>query len=279
MPRARNIKPAFFKNEDLVELPFETRLLFVGLWTLADRAGKLEDRPKRIKMEVYPADNVDVDAGLDELNDAGLIVRYRVNDQQLILIPKFTDHQNPHKNEAPSVLPDPDSGNYASSTVQAPEQDAPRPEALGLNPDSLNPESSKNHRSSATAPDRFADFWSVYPKKVKKQDARKKWKARKLDAKADQIIADVQTRTAKDGRWLDGFVPDPTTYINGSRWEDALEPPRLNGSSKPDWAQIPRGDDDLWPWAKKHGYPNPGSMSYYQYRQALQQAVERRLNQ
>lgn len=137
----------------------------------------------------------------------------------------------------------------------------------------------KNTRSSAAAPDRFADFWDVYPKKVKKQDAKKKWKARKLDQKADEIIADVKARQAKDGRWLEGFVPDPTTYINGSRWEDALEAPRRNGSSKPEWAQIPRSDDDLWPWAKRHGYPNPGSLNYYQYRQTLQRAVEQRLNQ
>ena len=270
MPRARNIKPAFFKNEDLVELPFETRLLFIGLWTLADREGKLEDRPKRIKMEVFPADNVDVDRGLNDLAATGLIVRYRVNDQNLLLIPKFAEHQNPHRNETDSVLPDP-------TCDQGQKQDAPRTEALGLNPDSLNPESIENNRSSASPPDRFADFWQCYPKKVKKQDARKKWKARKLDARADEIIADVQKRQAKDGRWLEGFVPDPTTYINGSRWEDELEPPRVNGSAKPDWQQIPRGDDELWPWAKKHGYLNPGSMSYYQYRQALQRAVEKRL--
>ena len=137
----------------------------------------------------------------------------------------------------------------------------------------------ENTRSSAAAPDRFADFWDVYPKKVKKQEAKKKWKARKLDQKADEIIADVKARQTKDGRWLEGFVPDPTTYINGSRWEDALEAPRRNGSSKPDWAQIPRSDDDLWPWAKQHGYPNPGSLNYYQYRQTLQRAVEQRLNQ
>ena len=64
MARARNIKPSFFTNEDLVELSFETRLLFIGLWTLADRAGRLEDRPKRIKMAVFPADSVDVERSL-----------------------------------------------------------------------------------------------------------------------------------------------------------------------------------------------------------------------
>jgi hypothetical protein len=138
-------------------------------------------------------------------------------------------------------------------------------------------EGEKEDRSRATAPDRFPDFWAVYPKKVKKQDARKVWKSRKLDAKADDLIADVKTRQAKDGRWLEGFVPDPTTYLRGSRWEDELEKPRINGSAKPAWAQVPRDDDKLWPWAKEHGYLNPGTMNYYQYRQALQAAVEERM--
>ena len=55
MARARNIKPGFFLNEELVELPFSTRLLFIGLWTLADRDGRMEDKPKRIKMSLFPA--------------------------------------------------------------------------------------------------------------------------------------------------------------------------------------------------------------------------------
>jgi hypothetical protein len=49
MPRTRQIKPGFFKNDELAELPIEARLLFAGLWTIADREGRLEDRPKKIK--------------------------------------------------------------------------------------------------------------------------------------------------------------------------------------------------------------------------------------
>jgi len=86
MARARNIKPGFFKNEDLVELPFEYRLLFAGLWTLADREGRLEDRPKRIKMELFPADNVDVDHGLGELERYGFIQRYEANGVRVVAI-------------------------------------------------------------------------------------------------------------------------------------------------------------------------------------------------
>ena len=38
MARARNIKPGFFDNEILGELPALTRLLFIGLWCLAVKA-------------------------------------------------------------------------------------------------------------------------------------------------------------------------------------------------------------------------------------------------
>jgi len=90
---------------------------------------------------------------------------------------------------------------------------------------------------------RFDEFWLHYPKKVKKSDALKKWATKKLDRLADQIIADVITRTEKDRRWIDGFAPDPTTYLNGERWNDAIETARPNGNGG-----TPRTDDQ---WVEK----------------------------
>jgi len=73
--RSRNLKPGFFKNEALLELPCEARLLFAGLWCMADREGRLEDRPKRIKIELFPADNFEVAPLLIALAEKGLIER------------------------------------------------------------------------------------------------------------------------------------------------------------------------------------------------------------
>ena len=73
MARARNIKPGLFTNEVLVDLPAFDRLLFIGLWCLADREGRLEDRVKRIKMELFPCDNYDIEVGLSNLAGAGFI--------------------------------------------------------------------------------------------------------------------------------------------------------------------------------------------------------------
>lgn len=106
MARARNIKPGFFRNEILAELDPLARLLFAGLWTIADRAGRLEDRPKRIKADVLPYDDgADINALLDALAEKSFIARYKHGAAQYIQILNFNKHQNPHKNEAESTIP------------------------------------------------------------------------------------------------------------------------------------------------------------------------------
>lgn len=104
--RARNIKPGFFKNENLAELGMFERLLFIGLWCLADREGRVEDRPKRIKIELFPCDSCDVDQGLNSLASAGFIRRYAYDKYSIIEVCTFKDHQSPHGSEKDSVLPD-----------------------------------------------------------------------------------------------------------------------------------------------------------------------------
>ena len=96
--RARNIKPAFFQNEVLTDVDPFGRLLFIGLWCLADREGRLEDRPKRIKMQLFAMDDVDVPALLDDLDRLGFIRRYEIDGAAYIQIVNFSKHQRPHSN-------------------------------------------------------------------------------------------------------------------------------------------------------------------------------------
>lgn len=88
---------------------------------------------------------------------------------------------------------------------------------------------------------RFAEFWAVYPKRVGKKKSLAKWKAKGLDSQADTIISDVQRRSTEDGRWLDGFIPDPLTYLDGERWEDELQPRRERRDGKPRKSLAERG--------------------------------------
>lgn len=119
MARSRIIKPRFFTNERMSELPPLTRLLFIGLWCYADRSGRLEDRPKRIKTEILPYDNHNIDTALTSLHDAGFITRYVLEGNKFIQINTFEKHQHCHIKESASTIPAPDK--HGASTVQAPD--------------------------------------------------------------------------------------------------------------------------------------------------------------
>lgn len=120
MKRTRQINPGFFTNDELADITPLGRLLFAGLWVIADREGRLEDRPKKIKAEILPYDNCDVDDLLNQLQNAGFIKRYKVDiprtdqgntmdtpkaDVGIIQVVNFTKYQHPHRNESASTLP------------------------------------------------------------------------------------------------------------------------------------------------------------------------------
>ncbi len=121
MARIRTIKPEFFRHERLAELSALHRLLFIGLWTLADRFGRLEDRPKRIKVELLPYDSGDIHKMLTALAEAGFIVRYVVDGASYIAIPSFTEHQRVTGREAatPETIPPP-PGHHSGHSGEAP---------------------------------------------------------------------------------------------------------------------------------------------------------------
>src|SRR4051812_10344417 len=104
--RARNIKPGFFTNEILGSGDPLKQLLFEGLWCLADRAGRLEDRPLRIRAEVFPyRPNVEVNRLIDELAADGFCERYEVGNVAYIQVVNFDEHQRPHHTERDSNIP------------------------------------------------------------------------------------------------------------------------------------------------------------------------------
>lgn len=104
--RARNIKPALFKNELLGKADPLCTILFEGLWCMADRAGRLQDRPARIKAEIFPYRDLDVEPLLKWLTDAKFIQRYATKCGSVVQVCQFAVHQRPHVNEAASELPE-----------------------------------------------------------------------------------------------------------------------------------------------------------------------------
>ena len=130
MARSRNIKPGFFANDELAECDPLARLLFVGLWCFADRAGRIDDKPKKLKAGVLPYDDCNIENLLSQLENTGFIIRYAIDDSRYIQVVNFLKHQNPHIKEPESTIPAPDK--HHTKTVPA------RLIPSSLIPDSLN---------------------------------------------------------------------------------------------------------------------------------------------
>jgi hypothetical protein len=109
--RIRTVKPEFFQHEDLSDLEqrvgLPVRLAFIGLWTCCDREGRFKWRPRRLKSDILPYDDLDFADVLEALAAAGFIVRYQ-NDRDVYgYIPSWHRHQVINVREAKSCIPDP----------------------------------------------------------------------------------------------------------------------------------------------------------------------------
>jgi hypothetical protein len=112
MPRIRDLKPSFFESEQIAQCSPLARLFFQGLWCYADREGRLEDRPMKLKGLILPYDNcngdellAELEKSLDPVTNDGLIIRYQVGGRKYIEIPTFGKHQRVHPQEKESDLP------------------------------------------------------------------------------------------------------------------------------------------------------------------------------
>lgn len=106
-PRSRWLRPGYFKSEELADLDFADRYCFAGLWLLADREGRLENRPRQIKVYILPYDDLDVSKILQRLHEKGIITLYEIDGMGIIQVNNFLEHQRPHHKEEESQLPAP----------------------------------------------------------------------------------------------------------------------------------------------------------------------------
>lgn len=235
MARARNIKPGFFTNDVLAECSALARLLFQGLWCHADREGRLEDRPRKIKAEILPYDDCDVEELLQQLSSRGFVVRYQHGSERFIQVTNFGKHQNPHMKEPESTIPAPClSGASTGITGTGPA------DSLNLIPDSpsLIPDTSTRKRTGQEYPDDFELAWSAYPKRpgASKADSMKAWNARIKDGVDPQTI---YAGVARYAAYCDATVSSPqyikqpaTFFGKGKHYESDWSIPDFKAPAK-----------------------------------------------
>jgi hypothetical protein len=222
--RARNIKPGFFKNEVLAECDPLARILFSGLWCMADRDGRLEYRPKRIKAEVLPYDSCNIEKLLAQLSSKNFIRAYTVNSEDYMEIINFRKHQNCHIKEAESTIPAPCK--TGASMVQEQDESGSRPaDSLLLIPDSpiLNPERGKGASTSPPSSPKNKFLDSVYLTEVEHQKLQEVLGQKSLDIGIEQLDYSI---TVKGGKYKDHYK----TLLNWFKRGYLVEGGNRNGS-------------------------------------------------
>ena len=224
MARTRSIKPSFFKNEYLAECEPMARLLFIGLWTLADRDGRLELRPLRIKAEIFPYDNCDIGSLLRQLADRGFVRAYESGDMKVLEIPKFGEHQRCHPDERTEGLPPP---NESAETIVFPEPNAKPgnptmepgnpPASCAFNPSTFSP-STLNPLGAPSTPQRRRYSKPADPLRW---SAESGWEgitdADRAEWSQAYPAADLSVELAKANQWLKAN-PKKARKSNWRRW-------------------------------------------------------------
>lgn len=129
MARMRSMKPEYFSDQEIAEeLPGrdgrDARLLYPGLWCLADEHGRLRADPRWIKGQLFAYDDdltpEIIDRLIDMIAATGRAVRYRVRSSRYLFLPKLGKHQRLEADKVPSRLPGIDEGEMEESPKPAP---------------------------------------------------------------------------------------------------------------------------------------------------------------
>lgn len=264
MARIRAIKPGFFQNEALAEFSHAHRLLFAGLWTIADREGRLEDRPRRIKAAIFPYDDLDVDAMLSDLAKGrdSLIVRYVVDGVGYVWVRKFLEHQRPHHTEPASSYPA-----LVQDVAPAPDLSGAEPCAHCLAPlgregkGKGNEEGKGDGAARQSAPADLSDAWNTLkaheqPACLELSDKRKRAAQMRLRERPlddwrrviESIARSDFCRGQNDRGWVATFdwlvQPDTATKVLEGKYDNRARPVPINRAPDPrareddDWFEV-----------------------------------------
>lgn len=250
--RIRSIKPNFWRDEEIVQLPLSTRLTFIGLWSYVDDNGVGDARVSSIVGDLY-SDDMErdpqetlrrVSGDTRELENRGMIVR-------------FTDPQNPRREllyvtnwERHQVVNKPSKGNcyplppadmvQRARTLRTHSGDSPETLRAGAGEQGNRGTGEQGLKDSSTGSaaervrhdysDDFEEFWSRYPIKKSKRSASKAFTRALKRASFDTICAGAD-RYRDDPNRVDAFTQHAERWLNADGWEDGPLPSRIGTSS------------------------------------------------
>src|SRR3990167_4029893 len=168
MARIRSIKPEFFFDYELAQIPPLMRIFYIGLWVCADRQGKIAHECAKLKACILPYEDIDVQVCLNPLKK--FVLQYEVNGKKYLKINNFLKHQRPHHTEQPSSIPEPKVLKRCRNGVDTVLTREEKGKVVGKD-------------IKDTWLDKFEKIWQTYPNKLGKDRA---FKSFSLTVKSDE---------------------------------------------------------------------------------------------
>jgi len=243
MARIRSIKPEFWTSEQVMESSPLARLLFLGIWNFCDDSGVHPLKPVSLKALIFPGDDIDsttIRRLLDELSKNGLVVLYAVGEKEYLQVTGW-HHQRIDK---PTYkFPTSEKGIPLKTKGSPKKFDEPSNTTRGLFVEDSDTERrgvNQEHSIKFDLKASFATFWKLYPRKVGKAAAEKKFATKCKDQETfELIIASTGDHIAHAWNLAEmNFIPHAATWLNQERWNDEVShvrPTNTNGQgSGPD---------------------------------------------
>lgn len=242
--RIRSIKPEFWRSDAITRLPREVRLLFIGLWSYVDDNGVGVDDERMIVADLFALEEdtnevrTFVREGLATLSREMRVTRFEVSGKRYLWIRNWFEHQRVDRANKPRYpLPPevatsedgPDGPDGSESSRQSRESSSTGTEVQGSSG------AVEVKTSALRAPEMFARFYAIYPRRIGKKAAEKAWvKALKDGADPESLISAAQRYAASRVGQDPKYTPHPATWLNQGRWEDEPERPGFQAANQTD---------------------------------------------
>jgi hypothetical protein len=265
MARIRSIKPGFWTDSKIVRLSCWARLFYIGTWNFAlCEKGHLPDDAFELKLQILPADNVDVEPILEELLIAGRIERRKTIDgSTYLIVTRLPNHNKSdarwatrcqYCNEESSEEKEASRANSGESRREVGELAEKQPRKgigrEGKGYISASDEPMQEYDSFTlqeplvdATPEvgsdndpRWVEFWTVYPRKQGREEAREAWTnhvlgkgtykgepIKKADAATIMDGATAYAARVKREGTERKHIKMAQGWLNGLRWEEELD--------------------------------------------------------
>lgn len=221
-------------------LSFFEKWVWLNMMFEADDFGVLPDRA----MMLVGADNSleaeesrrlgAVRAAMDTVIEQGLFIRFEHQGQPFLCDPKWQDFQKiqyPRKTTYNPAPPLETLEKLSEKTRQLFEESHPSLPICSLLRQStvlqakgkrLKARGSEEGGVGETTPAGFVEFWKLYPKRVGKDAALRKWRERNCERIADGVIASLKGQMEYLLRDGGQYIPNPATWLHQGRWKDEV---------------------------------------------------------